>query len=346
MDDNKRPRPSGQAKIGATSYDVARRAGVSQSAVSRCFRPGASVAPKTRARIIAVAQEMGYHPNALAQGLISGRTNLVAVLISSLTNLYYPEVLAELSQRLSDKGLRVLLFALRQESDVDDMLEQVWRHQVDGAIAAVRLSDAQIKAFEVRGVSLVLYNRIPASEPAAAVCCDSQTGERLLVARLLAAGHKRFGIIAGPADSYVGEERVRAAQACLAEAGITDVPVARGHYSYDSGADALCALMAERPGYDAIVCANDVMALGAMDQARDAFGLAIPADLSIVGFDGVDPARWSSYRLTSIRQPVQRMAQAAITMLIERIAQPDISPERRLFAGQLIEGNSARLGPA
>jgi DNA-binding LacI/PurR family transcriptional regulator len=98
-----------------TSYDVAQRAGVSQSAVSRCFRPGSSISPKTRARVVAAAADLGYFPNAMASGLITRRTNLVAVLISNLTNLYYPEVLAEITRRLSERGIRVLLFTLQAE---------------------------------------------------------------------------------------------------------------------------------------------------------------------------------------------------------------------------------------
>ena len=118
-----------------TSHDVAQRAGVSQSAVSRCFRKGSSISAKTRARVMAAVEELGYHSNALASGLITRRSNLVAVIISNLTNLYYPEVLAELTRRLSERGVRVLLFTLQAESDVDEMLDQVWRYRVEGAIS-------------------------------------------------------------------------------------------------------------------------------------------------------------------------------------------------------------------
>ncbi len=328
----------------ATSYDVARAAGVSQSAVSRCFAPGASIAPATRERIIKVAVELGYQPNALAQGLISGRTNMVAVIISNLTNLYYPEVLAELSRQLTTRDIRVLLFSLNAESDVDAVLDQVWRHSVDGVISAARLSDAQIRLFGEHDVPLVLYNRTSKSAPAASVCCDSAAGERDLVERLLAAGHRRFAVIAGPADSYVGEERRSAALNRLEEAGITDVPVTRGDFSYDSGRAGVHAIMATGALPDALICVSDLMAIGAMDAARIDLGIAIPETLSIVGFDGSGPARWANYDLTSIRQPVRRMTDAAVAMLIERIEDRDTSAERRLFAGELLSGHSARLG--
>ncbi len=328
----------------ATSYDVARLAGVSQSAVSRCFAPTGSIAPATRARIVKAADELGYRPNALAQALISRRTNLVAVLISSLTALNYPEVLAELSHQMLARDLRMLLFSLNTESDVDEVLDQVWRHSVDGVICAARLSDEQVRLFDDREVALVLYNRVADRADAASVGCDSVSGQRQLVDRLLAAGHRRFAIVAGPADSYVGEERRRAALGRLDEAGITDVPVVRGDYGYESGAAALDELLAGGDRFDAIVCVNDLMAIGVTDAARETFGLRIPEDVSVVGFDGSGPATWASYQLTSIRQPVRRMTEAAVTMLIERIEDPELPAERRLFNGQLIEGRSARLG--
>ncbi len=327
----------------ATSYDVARAAGVSQSAVSRCFAPGGSIAPKTRETIMRVAAELGYRPNALAQGLISGRTNLVAVLISSLTNLYYPEVLSELTHQLTDHDIRVLLFALKAEGDVDEALDQVFRHSVDGVICAARLSDTQVRMFEDHRVPLVLYNRTAQSAPAASVCCDSVAGEQELVSRLLGSGHRRFGVIAGPEDSSVGEDRRQAILDRLESAGLPDPPLVRGDFSYESGARGLSRLMQAANGLDAVVCVSDLMAIGAIDACREQFALKVPGALSIVGFDGSGPATWASYRVTSIRQPVRRMTAAAVSMLIDRIVDPSITPERRLFSGQFIAGGSARL---
>jgi DNA-binding LacI/PurR family transcriptional regulator len=293
--------------------------------------------------VLAAAKALGYHPNAMASGLITKRNNLVAVLISNLTNLYYPEVLAEITRRLSDRGIRVLLFALQAESEVDATLDQVWRYRVDGAIVAARLSPAQLRDFARHRVPVVLYNRFGEGEPVPSVCCDSVGGERQLVDRRVEAGHECFGIIAGPSDSYVSTERVRGAEERLKELGRTPIVVS-GAFDYDSGQSGLRELF-ERSGgkLDALICANDLMAIGAMDCARAALGLRVPEDLSIVGFDGVAPALWQSYRLSTIRQPVRRMAEAAVAMLMERVEQPDLPPEVRTFAGLLLEGASARL---
>jgi len=337
------PRRGGTPSHRPTSYDVAQRAGVSQSAVSRCFRPSGSIAPATRAKVIAAARELGYYPNAIASGLITKRSNLVAVLISNLTNLYYPEVLAEITRRLSDRDIRVLLFALQAESDVDAVLDQVWRYRVDGAIVAARLSAAQLADFNRHRVPLVLYNRFGEGQPVASVCCDSANGERLLVDRLVAAGHRCFGIISGPEDSFVSQERVRGALEGLRSHGFEPL-LAPGTFDYASGEQGLRRLMMMSDHkLDALICANDLMSIGAIDTARTAFQLRVPEDLSVVGFDGVEPANWASYRVSTIRQPVRRMTEAAVSMLLERIDAPHLPPEVRTFTGALIEGASARL---
>lgn len=335
--------PANSSGAAPTSYDVAKLAGVSQSAVSRCFRPGSSIAPKTRAKVLAAAKTLGYHPNAMASGLITKRSNLVAVLISNLTNLYYPEVLAEITRRLSDHDIRVLLFALQAESDVDHILDQVWRYRVDGAIVAAHLSPEKLRDFARHRVPVVLYNRISEEEPVSSVCCDSQGGERQLIDALFNAGHRAFGIISGPEDSFVSQDRVRAAQQRLKELGLKAM-VAHGAFDYASGAAGLRDLHKRTRGeIDALICANDLMAIGAIDCARHELGLGIPDQLSVVGFDGVAPAEWASYRLSTVRQPVRRMTEAAVSMIIERIEDLALPPETRSFAGSVITGASARL---
>ncbi len=327
-----------------TSYDVARQARVSQSAVSRCFKPGASVSKKMRARVMKAAGDLGYQPNAIARSLITRRSNMVAVVISQQTNLYYPEVLVQLSQRFSERGVRVLLFTLERESDIDVILDQILQYQVDGVVEAARLSGSQIDLMEKRGVPLVFYNRSLKDRRVNSVCCDQAEGERSLVNGLVAAGHKSFGLISGPEDSAVSVERTQGALERLKELDINSVTVVPGDYSYESGVDGLLDLK-DRLGKlpDAIICANDVMAIGCLDAARHQLGVKVPDDLSVVGFDGVGPAQWESYNLTTVRQPVRRMTEAAVSMILERIEHPELPPERRIFSGILVDGGSARM---
>jgi len=333
-----------QKKRGATSYDVALRAGVSQSAVSRCFKPGASVSSETRARVIKATKELDYIPNALARSLITRRSNLVAVLISNLTNLYYPEVLSELAQQFVSKGMRILLFTVPHESNIDQTISQVWQYQVDGVIAATRLSVEHVTEFERRGIPLVLYNRTLAEKGVNAVVCDQIEGARILVSRLAAAGHKRFAIISGPKDSVVGQERTHGARTRVLELGLREPQVIMGNYDYHSGVRGMRQLMENRASApDAIICGNDIMAIGCLDAARHEFRIEVPKALSVAGFDGVEPSTWMSHNLTTLRQPVQKMAQATAEMLISLIGNHTSPPEKRVFSAQFIEGGTSRL---
>ena len=327
-----------------TSYDVARVAGVSQSAVSRVFKAGASASAEMRQRVQAAAKKVGYRPNAIARGLITQRSNMVAVVISRMTNLYYPELLMQLTREFSHHGIRVLLFTLEHESEIDSVLEQMLQYQVDGIVTAAMLNREQLALIDEAGIPVALYNRRSRDGLASAVRCDQEEGERWLVTQLVEAGHRRFAIISGPEDSTVSVERTSSAVQKLAELGIQDVTVVGGDYSYQSGRLGFAAIakqLGEPP--DAVIAANDVMAIGCIDAARQECDLAVPEALSVVGFDGVGPARYAAYNLTTVQQPVERMTQATVAMLLERIKDPQLPPEERIFAGTKVAGGSARL---
>ena len=298
-----------------------------------------------RARVAKAAKELDFTPNAIARSLITRRSNLVAVLISNLTNLYYPEVLSELSQQFVRNGMRVLLFTLPHEADVDNTIARVWEYQVDGVIAAARLTAQQVAEFERRRIPFVLYNRSLRDKAVNAVVCDQIAGARMLVTRLASAGHKRFAIIGGPNDSVVGQERTKGARERIAELGLREPLVVPGNYDYESGAIGLREIVRQLGRVpDAIICGNDVMAIGCVDTARHELGLQVPTKLSVAGFDGVEPSTWLSYNLTTLRQPVQKMAQAAADMLTALIGNPGAEPEKRVFTAQFIEGGTSRLG--
>jgi len=329
-----------------TSYDVALLAGVSQSAVSRCFKPGASVSEATYARVMKAAEGLDYIPNAAARSLITRRSNMVAVLISNAANLYYPEALSELSQQLNRRGKRVLLFTLQQESDLEHVLGDVWQYQVDGVVAAAGLSESQLAEFARRRVPLVVFNRRQ-HEQVSSVICDQHEGGRMLVSRLAATGHRQFAIIAGPMDSSLGRERLRGATECLRELGLPEPAIVTGQFDYASGGRGLRELVARLgKAPDALICCNDIMAIGALDCARRELAIDVPGRMSVVGFDAVEPASWASYKLTTLRHPIQKMALSTadlLTTLIE--SEGDALPEARVFLPQFVEGETARLSP-
>ena len=324
-----------------TSYDVAALAEVSQSAVSRCFKPGASVSKKMRERVMKAVDELGYQPNAIARGLITRRSNIVAVIVSNLT--VYPEALTAISRELSENGIRVLLFTLTRESDVRDVIMQVLQYQVDGVVAAAHLSESEVDIFRKRAVPLVFFNRVHGNSYTNSVICDQVGGETALVDLLTSRGsHRRFALVTGPDDSPLANQRKEGALSALQSKGVGKVRIVSGDYSYDSGWNAGLQLFKGRSHPDAIICANDMMAFGVLDALRHELGVRVPQEASVVGFDGARPARWASFSLTTFRQPVDQMAAAAASMLLERIDEPGLGPEQRVFPGQLIEGRTHR----
>lgn len=335
--------PSRASKSGphVTSYDVARLAGVSQSAVSRCFKGGPGVSPKTRAAISKAAETLGYKPNAIARMLSTKRSNLVAVIVANLG--YNPDFVRTLNRLFAERGLTVMLFTLDHEEDADRVIDQFWQYRVDGVVSAARLSERHVKMLAERRLPLIFINRTYAKLPVNSVCCDQAEGERWLVERLCAAGHRRFAIVTGPKDSSVSDQRVSGAVEWLRAAGIDPPTIIPGDFTYDGGVAAMRAIAQSGQVPDAVICANDYTAIGCIDEARHGLKLRVPRDISIVGFDGAAPGRWASYDLATVRQPTHAMVNAAIDMLMARVDNPDLAMEKRSYSGELVFGSSARL---
>lgn len=266
---------------------------------------------------------------------------VVALIITRTTTLAYPELLPELVGDLQALGLRVTLSLIEHEGAVDAALAELETEPLDGIIAAARPSDAALQRAARAGAPLMLYNcHAPL---AASVGCDHGACGRQLALMLIEGGHRRFGLIAGPPESLVARERLRGALDVLVSPQVLTCEVVQGDYGYDSGAGALDALFAAmKPRPSAVIAMNDAMALGALDRAR-ALQVRIPRDLSVVGIDGTGLARLPVYGLTTMRQPLRRMAAAAAEMMRLRLAQSDLPAEARLFAGELIRGRTARF---
>ncbi|WOH35778.1 LacI family DNA-binding transcriptional regulator [Thalassotalea fonticola] len=326
-----------------TSYDVAREAGVSQSAVSRVFRPGLSVSKKTREKVMTTANKMGYRPNAIARMLITKQSGMVAVIVSSRANVNYPEVLSQVSKQLAARNKRVLLFTLDNAEGGDELFEQIWTFQVDGVIAlAAHFDHNSLDKFKEHKIPVVLYNRNVPDALANTVCCNHELGIKQLVNELKLNQPKNYLVISGPEDSDVATERREIALKQLEKHGEQQVSVLYGDYSYQSGRDCLAQWLKSNPAPDAIICSNDIMAVGVIDEAREHHNIDVPNDMSVVGFDGVSSSSWFNYQITTIKQPLEQLTKAAVDMLLEHIENPDSPPETRVITGTLIEGNSVK----
>ncbi len=275
------------------------------------------------------------------------RSNQIALIVTDVVTLHYPEVLSELSRQFALQGRRLVLFTLVNDGGLDLMLDTLWQHPLDGAVIAARVSPRQAAQLEQRAIPFVLFTGCVPDQGVNAVVCDQVEAARKLVTRLAAAGHKRFAMIDGPRDSRMAQERSRGVTTRLLEIGLAAPLVVSGSYDYASGGRGLREIVARLGGIpDVIICGNDVTAIGCLDAARHDMKLAVPQTLSITGFDGVAQASWLSYNLTTLRQPVQAMTAAASQMLGELIGDASAGPERRMFCASVVEGSTARLGPA
>ncbi len=334
-------------KTQATSLDVARLAGVSQSAVSRCFTPGASVSDAMRNKVQEAARKLGYQPNAHARSLITGRSRIIGLVLSALENLYYPAVLERLAKRLQQDGYHLLIF-IGDNANSDDLVEEILQYNVDGIVlGATTLSSALAQRCADASIPVVLFNRIMASGSAGAVSSvrsDNLGGGRDIARFLVAGGHQRIAYIAGREDSSTNLERERGFRDGLAELGQRIYARAIGNYDVAQARQAARDLFgdaADRP--DAVFVAGDQMAIAVLDTLRHELGLAVPHDVSVVGFDNVPQAGWASYELTTFEQPVEPMVEATVALLQGYLREAQTPPSRNLVVpGQLIIRQSAR----
>ena len=336
--------PPLKAPLGrrVTSYDVAVAAGVAQSTVSRCFRADSEMSAGTRARIQAVAAQLGYVPNALARSLITRRSNLVAVIVTDFTLRANPAIVGGIGRALAETGKHLLLFAVdadRPEA-AHEAAQAAQTYPLDGLMVASTLAEDHIRPFLQRGVPVVFFNRPVTLAQVDRVATDHDAAAKLVAHRLYAAGHRRFVCLGGPADWPVNRERT---SGFLTALGGEDVTVLASGPDYASGRIAFLEHVGRAGAPDAVFCVTDPLAFGVLDACRFELGLVAPRDLSVVGFDDVAEAAHQGYDLTTIRQPIDQLASAAIDMLGRRLDVPGGRAHRLLLPGTLIERGSARL---
>ncbi len=331
--------------IRVTSTEVARRAGVSQSAVSRVFTPGASVSKTTAEKVRKAARELGYRPNVLARAMVSGKSRMIGLVVAYLENYFYPEALEKLSNALQARGYHVVVFMASQTAgNIDHVVDEILDYQVDGIIAAsVALSSDLAQRCADAGVPIVFFNRTQTGEDFSSVTSDNLAGGRRVAEFLLAGGHGRIGYIAGWEGASTQRDREAGFRAGLAAAGRKLAAREVGNFVVDEARAAARRMFdrADRP--DAVFVCNDHMAFAVMDVLRAELGLRVPEDVSVVGYDDVPPAAWAGYDLTTVRQRANLMVARTVDILLEQIEQPATPAQVETVDAPLILRSSARI---
>lgn len=330
-----------------TLIDVARLAGVSESAVSRTFTPGASASTKTRLAVQAAASQLGYRTNAIARTLTTRRSRIVALVVSYLQNQFYPAGVEKLSQALQRHGYHVLLFVSdgheAGKPEVDDLLLQVMQYQVDGIVlASATLSSGLARDCQAAGVPVVLFNRVAPVAGASTVASDNYAGGQMAARVLLDSGCARPGFISGLEDASTSQEREAGFRDQLQTSGITTYARAVGNYSFEQAGMATRELFSRQLAPDGIFAANDHMAFAVLDTLRLQLGLRVPDDVAVVGFDNVPQSSWGGYLLTTIEQDAGLMTDATVSLLMGQIEQGRSEAQQIITPVRIVERSTTR----
>jgi LacI family transcriptional regulator len=317
-----------------TSHDVARLAGVSQPTVSRALRGDQRVSQQTRDRVADAASALGYVPSELGRSL-STRSSRQIAMVSDIDNPLYPALVAPLHDELAGAGYRMVLLAER--GDEKDSYERLFDGSIDGAILTTPLLASSLAAeLHRRGIPFVQLNRSSDVVDADFVIADNHAGGAAVARLLTDLGHRRLGAILGPEQTSSARGREAGFRAVLAEVPSVSVELVRpGTFTYGAGWIGLTELLRRDNVPTAIFCANDMIAIGALNAAV-ARNLTVPADLTVIGFDDIEMASWPCFNLSTVNVAMPMMARRAAQVLIARLNGGRDVPVQETFPTEIV----------
>lgn len=328
-----------------TVKDLARDLGMSVSTISRAFYPDAIIAQGTRKTVLERAKEIGYRPNPFAQSLITKKTQIVGMVVSDLTNPFYPEVMTQLTAMLQKSGMNVMLATADQPDGIDEAVELLLTYQPDLIIVlATNLESHAREKCEAAGAPVIFFNRLSADGLGFGVSCDNVEGGRCGADHLIDLGHRALLYVSAFPGASTNVERQRGFCDQAVTRGL-DKPqiIDAGRFSYEAGYKAGLSLgdLAQRP--DGVLCANDIVAIGFIEGVQEGLGLSVPEDISVIGYDDIAMAAWPSHRLTTIAQPLDEMMKVTVELSKQLAASNEIAQSIHFIPpGPLIERSTVR----
>lgn len=329
--------------MAVTLREVALRAGVSRSAVSRTFTEGASVSPEMRRKVEKAARELGYSPNALASSLTTGRTRMVGMVSNNFRNPIFLEVFDLFTRGLQGRGLRPLLLNLSDGPDTETSVRMLRQYSVDGVVVASSTLPPEFsKAFRDAGMPVVhAFGRAASAPEVHVVGIDNVASGRLAAQTLLARGYRRIAFMGGPESATTTQDRFKGFMAELS--GHPGIAVSHSFaqaYSFDAGREEMARLLRDTPA-EAYFCGDDILSIGALSALQDG-GFACPEDIGILGLNDMEMARWNNINLTTLHQPIGRIVDSSIDLMVATLDDRDRSPEARVFSCSVVERGTLR----
>ncbi|WP_202799791.1 LacI family DNA-binding transcriptional regulator [Rhodanobacter fulvus] len=328
-----------------TIKEIAAIANVSVATVSRALQRPEVVSEVTRQRIQEVVKRLGYTPNALARNLRTARTRLIVALLPDIANPFFSEVIRGIEQVAHESGYSVLL---------GETQSSLVREQAYADMIAARQADGII-TMSHRVPKIPMPGRLPVvnaceyvkDKQISSVYVDNVAAAGAAVDYLVMLGHREIAFIAGPPSSPICVDRKQGYRLALQRAKLAVDPalMVSGDFSIEAGERAVELLLSQGQSFSAVFCSNDEMAIGAM-RALSSHGLRVPEDVSVVGFDDIRFARYTSPALTTIAQPKNALGREAMAMLIELLADPEVPPRKRVLSADLVvRGSTAPPSP-
>lgn len=336
------------ARATVTMKDVAKRAKVSISTVSHVVNQTRAVDPATRKKVQNAMNALHYRPNVLAQSLRKQQTNTIALIVSNLTNPYYPEAIRGAEELLSDAGYGIIIGNTDGDSKKEeDLITLFYGKRVDGFIICTSGGRPQgIDFLMQHNVPVVLFDRKIDGVNLSAALVDNAGGARALVEHLLAIGHRKIGIITGSLQTYTGQERLRGYREALALHGIEqdDSLIQEGDFKLRSGYELTLELLALAAPPTALFVCNNRMGLGAIQALRDK-GLQYPHDIGLALFDDLPWLEYMNPSITAIQQPIFELGKTAADLLLRQLDGTLETPEEIVLPVELKIRHSAGENP-
>lgn len=327
--------------MGVTIYDIAARANVSIATVSRVFNNHPRVSDDTRARVLAVADEVGYQPHLSAQSLARRKTNLISAVIPMMTNYFYLEVLRGMQDFLIDSEYDLLVYSAPKMAGIDGQLERALQRGRGAGVLlfSTPLSDEKARRLRQNSQPVMLVDSF--HQDFDSVSIDNRRGGHMATQHLVAQGCRRIGMIMANPKSVPAQERRAGYEAALCEAGrpseeaLVVVSQDERHHGFSEaeGEEAMRQLLRLPEPPDGVFATSDIQALGAMRALQDA-GLRMPEDVAVIGFDDIRISQYVS--LSTLQQPMYEMGKLAVEKLLERVQNPDSPTTHTVFSPRLV----------
>jgi DNA-binding LacI/PurR family transcriptional regulator len=334
--------------LAVTLKEVAERAGVSRSAVSRTFTEGASVSTRTREKVEKAAKALGYQPSLIARSLATNRTKLIGLVANNFQNPAFLDVFDLFTSELQKRGLRPLLVNLSGDTSPKKFVELLRQYSVDGVIVATStLPTSFANAFQTAGIPVIhTFGKYQANANVHVVGINNEHCGSMAARTFADRGYRSVALLGGPETATSTKDRTVGFLRTSKELGLSVVAkVFAENYTYKAGREAMADLM-KTESIEAVFCGDDLICMGAMDAAKAA-GKSIPQDIGFLGFNDIAMAGWDAYSLTTIRQPIRDIIMSSVELVVGMVENPDRSPEIRLFPCTVIDRGSLRptIGP-